>query len=90
MSRQLNPRPNSTAAERNAYENLMQFLHRLETGMMVMSTVPLVNESNARIIAMYLDAGRVSARRMARALDASFEDMDATFAHHGLEYRLGR
>lgn len=52
------------------------------------ATVPLVNAQHALMAAGLLKRGQVSARRMAREMDATFEDLDATFAQHGIAYRL--
>lgn len=53
------------------------------------TTAALVGLDDAKRIVQALSEGWISARRMACALDSTFEDMDATFAHHGLEYRIG-
>ena len=50
--------------------------------------VPVVDEETALVAVTLLREGYVSARRMAREMDATFEDVDATFAHHEIEYRL--
>lgn len=52
------------------------------------ASVPVVNAEQALVAAGLLKRGQVSARRMAREMDATFEDIDATFVHHAIAYRL--
>jgi len=63
------------------------FLVRLET--LHTPSVPVMDGTDAIACAHHLDSGTISARRMARALDTTFEDIDATFAHFDISYRIG-
>lgn len=74
---------------RHARNDAASLLLEIEGRRVVSDAVPLFGLDDARRIAEALSTGHISARRMARALDSSFEDMDATFAHHGLGYRIG-
>ena len=49
---------------------------------------PIVDKDTAETAITLLREGFVSARRMAREMDATIEQIDATFAHHGLGYRV--
>lgn len=75
--------------DRHARNDAASLLLEIEGRRVVSDAVPLVGLDDARRIAEALSSGYISARRMARALDSSFEDMEASFAHHGLEYRIG-
>lgn len=66
------------------------FLNDLEDGRIETSlNVPLFDRRIADRVEAFLDAGLISARRMATALNASFEQIDETFAHHGMDFRIG-
>ncbi|MFG6080438.1 hypothetical protein ACEUZ9_000998 [Paracoccus litorisediminis] len=70
-------------------ESAMSFLHEVESrGDSRKTEAPLVDREDALRIVNCLHHGLISAMRMAKALDASFEDMDATFAHHGISYAV--
>lgn len=73
----------------NSRDDAAALLLEIEERQAKPTAAPLVGLDDAKRIVQALSGGWISARRMARALDGSFEDMDATFAHHGLEYRIG-
>lgn len=75
--------------EKHSREAAASFLAELEARQPKGAAIPLVDKADAQRIVEVLDHGLVSARRMAGALDATFQNLDATFAHHGLEYRIG-
>lgn len=75
--------------EKHSREAAASFLAELEARQPKAAVIPLVDKEEAQRIVEVLDHGLVSARRMAGALDATFQNLDATFAHHGLEYRIG-
>ena len=51
-------------------------------------TVPLIDKTNTLLVAQALNQGQFSARRAARELDASFDDINATFAHHNVDFEI--
>lgn len=73
----------------NSRDDAAALLLEIEERQAKPTAAPLVGLDDAKRVVQALSEGWISARRMARALDSTFEDMDATFAHHGLEYRIG-
>lgn len=70
----------------HSHHNTLDFLDHLEKTRQ--PQVPVMDADTARTAAMMLEGGYISARRMARALDASFDTINATFAQHGIDQSI--
>lgn len=71
------------------HHDALDFLTRLEEAAPATPSVPVMDAPTAHQAAWLLGEGHISARRMARALRATFEDIDATFQAHQIPYEIG-
>ncbi len=80
----------TTKTQKEIGDAAMALLAGIEDGSIeTQDHAPVASKDVALRIAEALFYGFISVRRMARALDTTIEDIDATFEAHGVAYRTG-